>query len=97
MVDSEVWHTDVRVYSVFDSSSGELMGYFYLDMYTRLTDYLFGVFSFVIVIQGWPKLLTFCLIEQGREVQSHMCCGFTKWCIISQCYTAGLYAVANHV
>ncbi|KAE8023626.1 hypothetical protein FH972_009301 [Carpinus fangiana] len=33
--DAEVWHGDVRVFSVFDLSSGELLGYFYLDMYTR--------------------------------------------------------------
>ncbi|XP_062157703.1 probable thimet oligopeptidase [Alnus glutinosa] len=32
---AEVWHGDVRVFSVFDLSSGELLGYFYLDMYTR--------------------------------------------------------------
>ncbi|XP_024023972.1 probable thimet oligopeptidase isoform X2 [Morus notabilis] len=33
--DSEVWHSDVRVFSVLESGSGELMGYSYLDMYTR--------------------------------------------------------------
>lgn len=33
--DSEVWHPDVRVFSVLDLGSGELMGYFYLDMYIR--------------------------------------------------------------
>lgn len=35
IVDADVWHSDVRVFSVFDLSSGELLGYFYLDMYTR--------------------------------------------------------------
>ncbi|KAI3467654.1 hypothetical protein Pfo_024317 [Paulownia fortunei] len=35
VVDAEVWHQDVQLFSVFDLSSGELMGYFYLDMYTR--------------------------------------------------------------
>ncbi|KAL8535208.1 hypothetical protein ACS0TY_011004 [Phlomoides rotata] len=35
MPDAEVWHQDVELYSVFDLSSGELMGYFYLDIYTR--------------------------------------------------------------
>ncbi|PON71619.1 Peptidase M3A/M3B [Trema orientale] len=33
--DPKIWHSDVRVFSVFDSNSGELMGYFYLDMYKR--------------------------------------------------------------
>ncbi|OMO60398.1 Peptidase M3A/M3B [Corchorus capsularis] len=35
IVDADVWDCDVRVFSVFDLSSGELLGYFYLDMYTR--------------------------------------------------------------
>ncbi|XVE85241.1 hypothetical protein DITRI_Ditri17bG0075900 [Diplodiscus trichospermus] len=35
IADCDVWHSDVRVFSVFDLSSGELLGYFYLDMYTR--------------------------------------------------------------
>ncbi|KAI9080842.1 hypothetical protein K1719_037151 [Acacia pycnantha] len=35
IVDSEVWHSDVRVFSVFDLGSGELLGYFYLDLYSR--------------------------------------------------------------
>ncbi|XP_008222033.1 PREDICTED: probable thimet oligopeptidase [Prunus mume] len=35
MTDAEVWHSDVCVYSVFDLSSGELLGHFYLDMYKR--------------------------------------------------------------
>ncbi|XP_021893882.1 probable thimet oligopeptidase [Carica papaya] len=33
--DAEVWHSDVQVFSVFDLVSGELLGYFYLDIYTR--------------------------------------------------------------
>ncbi|KAM1633555.1 hypothetical protein ACFXTN_010597 [Malus domestica] len=37
--DSEVWHSDVSVYSVYDLSSGELLGHFYLDMYTRERKY----------------------------------------------------------
>ncbi|CAL2230921.1 unnamed protein product [Prunus armeniaca] len=35
MTDAEVWHSDVCVYSVFDLSSSELLGHFYLDMYKR--------------------------------------------------------------
>ncbi|KAK6139171.1 hypothetical protein DH2020_027083 [Rehmannia glutinosa] len=35
VVDAEVWHQDVQLFSVFDLSSGERMGYFYLDTYTR--------------------------------------------------------------
>ncbi|PIN18832.1 Neurolysin [Handroanthus impetiginosus] len=35
VVDADVWHPDVQLFSVFDLSSGERMGYFYLDIYTR--------------------------------------------------------------
>ncbi|KAK9277753.1 hypothetical protein L1049_007300 [Liquidambar formosana] len=35
IADAEIWHCDVRLFSVFDLSSGELLGYFYLDMYSR--------------------------------------------------------------
>ncbi|KAL8037862.1 hypothetical protein ABFS82_11G066500 [Erythranthe guttata] len=35
VADAEVWHQDVQLYSVFDLSSGEHMGYFYLDIYSR--------------------------------------------------------------
>jgi thimet oligopeptidase len=44
-VDAEVWHSDVRVFSVFDLSSQELFGYFYLDIYTRLVLLNFFIFS----------------------------------------------------
>ncbi|KAF7124820.1 hypothetical protein RHSIM_Rhsim12G0036000 [Rhododendron simsii] len=33
IVDAEVWHSDVQLYSVYDLSSSELLGYFYLDMF----------------------------------------------------------------
>ncbi|XP_024989612.1 probable thimet oligopeptidase isoform X2 [Cynara cardunculus var. scolymus] len=33
--DAEVWHSDVQLFSVFDLNSTDLLGYFYLDMYTR--------------------------------------------------------------
>ncbi|CAN1314185.1 Probable thimet oligopeptidase [Linum perenne] len=33
--DAEVWHADVSVFSAYDLSSGELLGHFYLDLYTR--------------------------------------------------------------
>ncbi|PNY07048.1 neurolysin [Trifolium pratense] len=32
---AEVWHCDVRVFSVFDLSSSELLGYCYLDLFSR--------------------------------------------------------------
>ncbi|KAF5726694.1 putative oligopeptidase [Tripterygium wilfordii] len=35
IADAEIWHCDIRLFSVFDLNSGELMGYLYLDLYTR--------------------------------------------------------------
>ncbi|CAK7332393.1 unnamed protein product [Dovyalis caffra] len=35
VADAEVWHAGVSVFSVFDLSSSELLGYFYLDIYMR--------------------------------------------------------------
>ncbi|CAF2189833.1 unnamed protein product [Brassica napus] len=31
----DVWYYDVRAFAVFDSGSGKLLGYFYLDMFSR--------------------------------------------------------------
>ena len=39
IADAEVWHSDVRLYSVYDLSSSELLGYFYLDMFSRFVYY----------------------------------------------------------
>lgn len=35
VLDAVVWHSDVRVFSVSDLSSNDLLGYFYLDIYKR--------------------------------------------------------------
>lgn len=35
VLDAVVWHSDVQVFSVFDLSSNDLLGYFYLDIYKR--------------------------------------------------------------
>ncbi|XP_028115011.1 probable thimet oligopeptidase [Camellia sinensis] len=35
IADAEVWHSDVHLYSVYDLSSSELLGYFCLDMFSR--------------------------------------------------------------
>ncbi|GLT74623.1 hypothetical protein SLA2020_464110 [Shorea laevis] len=32
---ADIWHFDVRVFSCFDLTSGELLGYFYIDLYRR--------------------------------------------------------------
>lgn len=39
IADAEVWHPDVQLYSVYDLSSSELFGYFYLDVFSRVGKY----------------------------------------------------------
>lgn len=33
--DVDVWHDTVRVFSVWDASSSDLLGYFFLDIFSR--------------------------------------------------------------
>ncbi|KAF5200448.1 Mitochondrial intermediate peptidase protein [Thalictrum thalictroides] len=47
--DVEAWHSDVRLFSAWDLSSNELLGYFYLDMYSR--EEKFG-YSCVLALQN---------------------------------------------
>lgn len=47
IADVEVWHSDVRAFSVFDLSSSELLGYFYLDIHPRLFFCFFFVFKYL--------------------------------------------------
>nr|KAJ0190329.1 hypothetical protein LSAT_V11C800449320 [Lactuca sativa] len=35
VINSDTWHHDVELFSVFDLNSTDLIGYFYLDLYTR--------------------------------------------------------------
>lgn len=35
IADAEAWHSDVQLFSVFALNSGELLGHFYLDIYSR--------------------------------------------------------------
>lgn len=39
IADAEVWHPDVQLISVFDLNSNELLGHFYLDLYSREAKY----------------------------------------------------------
>lgn len=35
MKDAETWHDTVRLFSVWDASSSDLLGYFFLDIFSR--------------------------------------------------------------
>jgi Zn-dependent oligopeptidase len=62
----ELWHETVQLFQVNDSRSGELMGYFYLDLYPRLGKYGHAaVFPF---IRKSSRTLPICT----------MACNFTK-------------------
>ncbi|GFZ21176.1 zincin-like metalloproteases family protein [Actinidia rufa] len=76
IADAEVWHSDVRLYSVYDLSSSELLGYFYLDMFSREGKY--GHTCVCVSLQngsfvnGARKLPVALLISQvQKEVGGH--------------------------
>lgn len=68
---AEVWHPDVYLYSVSDSSSNQLLGFFYLDVYLRD-----GKFAHACVI----PLQDGCLLQNGtRQLPvAAMIANFTK-------------------
>ncbi|CAI9093276.1 OLC1v1028741C1 [Oldenlandia corymbosa var. corymbosa] len=73
--DAEVWHSDVELFSVFDLSSGDLMGYFYLDIYSREGKY---AHTCVVALQngsliGGRKLIPIALLisQFEKEVDGH--------------------------
>ena len=68
------WHDDVQLFSVFDKENGDLLGYFYLDMYPRD-----GKFSHAAVF----NFMDGCEIDNGptKYRQPHivtMACNFPK-------------------
>ncbi|KAK9027773.1 hypothetical protein V6N11_067596 [Hibiscus sabdariffa] len=68
--DVEAWHCDVRVFSVFDLISGELLSYFYPGMYTRFLHYfdfssLFLSAFLALVREKWALI-----VEQGKYGQT---------------------------
>jgi len=67
----EVWHDDVQVYQVQDKTSGQVLGYFYLDLYPR--DGKYGHACMVQLQQG-------CLDNKGERQKSvvAMICNFSK-------------------
>ncbi|KAI4383595.1 hypothetical protein MLD38_009411 [Melastoma candidum] len=54
VADPDVWHSDVRLFSVIDLTSGDLMGYFYIDLYKREGKY--GHTSVVALQNGASSL-----------------------------------------
>jgi hypothetical protein len=68
---AEVWHGDVRVFSVFDLSSGELLGYFYLDMYTRF-GFTSSFFLFLFFFLTFSVLDLFLIYLFEFERHGHM-------------------------
>ncbi|KAF8778100.1 thimet oligopeptidase-like [Argiope bruennichi] len=67
----EVWHEDVQMFKVEDKDTGDLMGYFFLDLFPRT-----GKYTHACVIVNQPG----CLIAEGvRQVTvGTMLTNFTK-------------------
>ncbi|KAG8182942.1 hypothetical protein JTE90_010571 [Oedothorax gibbosus] len=67
----ELWHEDVKMYSVEDLSTGELLGYFFLDLHPRE-----GKYGHACVSELKPG----CLLPDGtrQEAVAAMLANFTK-------------------
>ncbi|XP_027153331.1 probable thimet oligopeptidase [Coffea eugenioides] len=75
VADAEVWHSDVQLFSVIDSSSGELMGYFYLDIYSREGKY---AHTCVVALQNGSSIscgrlipVVLLISQFEKEVEGH--------------------------
>ncbi|KAG6650737.1 probable thimet oligopeptidase [Carya illinoinensis] len=76
IADAKVWHGDVCVFSVFDLISGELLGYFYLDLYTREEKYgntcVVALQNGALLVDGARQLAVALLISQfEKDVGGH--------------------------
>ncbi|KAG7974651.1 hypothetical protein I3843_06G058600 [Carya illinoinensis] len=76
IADAKVWHGDVCVFSVFDLISGELLGYFYLDLYTREEKYgntcVVALQNGALSVDGARQLAVALLISQfEKDVGGH--------------------------
>ncbi|XAR48147.1 Neurolysin [Bertholletia excelsa] len=75
IAEADVWHLDVHLYSVHDLTSSELLGYFYLDIFSR--EGKFGHTCVVALqngsfVNGAKKIPVAVLISQIRkEVDGH--------------------------
>ncbi|KAM3382200.1 putative thimet oligopeptidase [Capsicum galapagoense] len=69
-----VWHPDVQLFSVSDLSSEELVGYFYLDLYSRLSqlDYSFSVLM-CLLYQLYGRTLKICYNLNRVGKYAHTC------------------------
>ncbi|KAL3511404.1 hypothetical protein ACH5RR_030805 [Cinchona calisaya] len=72
---ADVWNSDVQLFSVSDLSSGELMGYFYLDIYSREGKY---AHTCVVALQNGSSLscgrlipVALLISQLEKEVEGH--------------------------
>ncbi|KAI4336627.1 hypothetical protein L6164_015128 [Bauhinia variegata] len=68
---AEVWHCDVRAFSVLDLASGELLGYCYLDLYSREGKYgqtcVVALQNHALTISGAHQIPVALLISQCQK------------------------------
>lgn len=89
---ADVWHCDVRVFSVLDLGSCELLGYCFLDLFSRLSFLAICASSIIIFCQWKGKTDSCWLFLQGRKIWSYLCVGSPEQCIINQRGTAGFFS-----
>ncbi|KAL2332697.1 hypothetical protein Fmac_013910 [Flemingia macrophylla] len=68
---TDVWHRDVRVFSVLDLGSSELLGYCYLDLFSREGKYghtcVFALQNSALTISGAQQIPVALLISQCQK------------------------------
>ena len=77
----DAWHDSVRLFSVTDLTSNELLGYFFLDLFSRYN----SSSNVFLLVSLWNQKFVSKLIctryssLQRREVQPNVCFGLARW------------------
>lgn len=75
-VQGDVWHEDVELYSVCDSKSGELLGYFFLDLFPRPHKYshaaLFELQNSLLLPDGTRQVAVGAMVANFTKPQNNV-------------------------
>lgn len=71
---AEVWHETVCLYSVLDLSSSELLGYLYLDMFSRFISFSSSDFYLLVILfRCSDSFSDVCALEKGSIPKPVFC------------------------